>query len=157
MFLTHFHSSHGREDQWIPLPENSSPAQYATVIEKFFLVTLRCLNGHTSNYVIPLTTVQSDAGHRFFQALLGGAVDVMDRFHQFAWSLVVVQNDIEDAAEWTCPFLCYFPVLALRDDGNFMSPDDYSGVGAKLKYFCNNAAIFQADVRSASHPRGMMG
>jgi hypothetical protein len=42
-------------------------------------------------------------------------------------------------------------------DGNFISPDDYSGIGAKFKYMCNTAGIFEADLRSASHDKGMIG
>jgi hypothetical protein len=77
--------------------------------------------------------------------------------HRFTYSLLVVQKHTSDVTCWRCPFLCYFAVLALKKDGNFMSPDDYSGWGAKFKYLCNTCAIFESDVRSTDHPQGMIG
>jgi hypothetical protein len=57
---------HSIHDKWMPLTHNDSPASYAAVIEKFFLVTLRCLNGHWSGYKIPLNPVQEEAANILF-------------------------------------------------------------------------------------------
>jgi hypothetical protein len=141
----------------MPLTHNDSPGTYAAAIEKFFLVTLRCLNGHESGYKIPLTTMQKEAASLLFQSLLSPENDALNCLHRFSWTLLGPQPDTAEVTNWSCPLLCYFSAFALQKDGNFMSPDEYSGLGAKFKYFCHNTAIVEADLRSLSHPQGMIG
>jgi hypothetical protein len=149
--------SHSTNDHWTPLSKNDSPGSYARAIEKFFLVTLRSLKGHPSDYEIPLTPPQKQAALSLFEALRLQEEGVLQHFHRLSWSLLVHQPETADVTVWSCPLLCYFAVLALHNDGNFMSPDEYSGHGAKFKYWSNTAAIFEADLRSATHPQGMIG
>jgi hypothetical protein len=106
---------------------------------------------------MPLTPLQKDAALLCFDALCLKKPDVLDYFHRLSWSFVVVQPDTADVTDWSCPFRCFFAVLALQEDGGLMSPDTFSGYGAKFKYFCNTAAIYEADTKSSSHHRGMIG
>jgi hypothetical protein len=145
-------------DHWQPLTHNDSLGKYARVVEKFFLVALRSLNGHPSAYDIPLSPAQKEAAGSLFEALsLPDTPEALYLFHRFSWSLLVRQEDNKEVTDWSCPFLCYFAVLALHPCGNLMSPDEYSGYGAKFKYFCNNVGIFEADLRADKHPQGMIG
>jgi len=157
MFLILTAGPPSTNDHWSPLTRNDSPGSYARAIEKFFLATLRSLKGHPSNYEIPLTPAQKQVALSFLEALRLQEEDVLERFHRFSWSLVVPQPETADVTHWSCPLLCYFAALALHKCGNFMPPEEYSGHGAKFKYWCNTTGIFEADVRSATHPQGMIG
>ncbi|KIM74537.1 hypothetical protein PILCRDRAFT_14322 [Piloderma croceum F 1598] len=78
-------------DHWQPLTHNESPGKYARVIEKFFLVALRSLNGHPSAYEIPLTLVQKEAAGSLFEALsLPDTPEALYLFHRFSWSLLII-------------------------------------------------------------------
>jgi hypothetical protein len=148
---------HGKKQYWTPLGSSDSPGTYASVIGDFLKVTFRCLNHHRSGYTIPLTDVQLEAGLAFFDALVAHSDQSLSLLHRFFWTLLIVQPETGEVADWTCPFLSYFAVLALRDDGNFMKPDAFTGILAKMKYLCHVCAIFDADRRKGEHPRGMIG
>jgi hypothetical protein len=111
-----------------------------------------------SRVVATLNPIQKEAAGSLFEALsLPDTPEALYLFHRFSWSLLVRQEDNKEVTDWSCPFLCYFAVLALHPCGNLMSPDEYSGHRAKFKYFCNNVGIFKADLRADKHPQGMIG
>jgi len=155
---SNFHLPLSIHDHWQPLTRNDSPAKYAGVVEKFFLVALQSLNKHPSTYNIPLTPIQKVATQFLFKALMLQSTKAIDCFYQFLWSLLVCQKEEnKEVTLWTCPFLCYFVVQVLHKNSNFMSPDGYSGIAAKFKYFCNTVAIFEVDLQADYHPQSMIG
>jgi hypothetical protein len=117
------------------------------------------MNGHPSNYRIPLTAVQLASGQRFYHCLLHekDKRKLMLAFHEFAWSFLVKQPESATATEWTCPYLCYLAARALRDDGSFIPPDVLSPIFAKMKYFCHTAGIIQGDLTKEDYADGMIG
>jgi len=151
---------------WNPLTENDTPDQYATTIEGFFRATLRCRAGHPSGYTIPLTEVQAAEADRLSQSLRLSpsdkpegeiAKEILETLHQFSVSLLAPQPEADDLSAWSCPVRCYLAARAIREDGNFITPNDLSPKLARFKYFCNNCALVQADRMKDSTPNGMIG
>ena len=147
---------------WNPLSENGSPAKYAAIISDFFKVTLRCHAGHPSGYVIPLTEAQSIHANRLRESLLNGHEigKVVRVLHDFSFSLLVEQPlpgpETDSPEGWTCPVRCYLAVQAVKGDGSFITPDNLTQKLAKLKYFCNNCALIQAEGTKGTVPDGMI-
>ena len=145
---------------WTPLTNNGSPKQYASVISSFFRLTLRCHSGHRSGYTIPLTKEQSAQAGRLLKSLTGGQEiqDVVNVLHDFSLSLLVSQPEAEagNPQGWTCPIRCYLAAQAIRGDGKFITPDILSQKLAKLKYFCTNCALVQAEKTKRTTEGGMI-
>ena len=148
-----------REKYWSPLPENGTPDKYADTIAGFFRTTLRCYTGHPAQYGIPLTSAQQDAAKALLAALSTGSQpdDLSEVFHKFSLSLLTLVREGDGVPGWTCPFLCYFAALGLRDDGNFTPAEGFSPELAQFKYFCYTATIVKAYYKRAEHPDGMIG
>jgi hypothetical protein len=81
---------------------------------------------------------------------------VVKRLHQFSVSLLVQQPEGSDSPGWTCPFRCYLAARGIIQDGNFIAPDVLTQWLAKLKYFCINCALVQADQTTGSTTGGMI-
>ena len=85
---------------------------------------------------------------------------VLDSLHKFALSLLVLQPEPkgygsrDDTPSWTCPVQCYLAAQGIREDGNFKPPEVLTQLLAKLKYFCRNCALIQAD--RTKHTKGGM-
>jgi hypothetical protein len=95
-------------------------------------------------------------GQELVQALVRKEDEVLS-FHEFISSILVAQPDVLEATGWTCPLLCYFAAVALRDDGSLIGPETFSGQLAKFKYLVHATGIVDADLKKANHPRGMIG
>lgn len=141
----------------MPPGDNASP--YASALDDFLRPALRFLKGHGSEYKLPFTQVQGDAGLSFFDTLVRGVDDHIKLLglHKFMVTLLEAQPELEDVEGWTCPFRSFYAAKALRDDGNFIPPETFTGYLGKGKYMCNITAIFDADLKRLDHPRGMIG
>ena len=131
---------------------------------------LRCHTGHPSGYVIPLTEVQSAKADQLLQSLLCDFTDseckiqkIVVSLHTLSVSLLVPQPDLvqlepeaDKGQRWSCPVRCYLAAQAIRDDGNFISPDTLTQKLSRLKYFCRTCALVQADRTKDCFPRGMI-
>jgi len=136
--------------------------KYTAVISDFFKVTLCCHAGHPSGYVIPLTEAQSIHANRLRESLLNGHEigKVVRVLHDFSFSLLVEQPlpgpETDSPEGWTCPVRCFLAVQAVKGDGSFITPDNLTQKLAKLKYFCNNCALVQAEGTKGTVPDGMI-
>ena len=149
------YSVHGKHLYWSPLTENDSPHLYSRVISNIFVI-LRTVTGHPSKYVIPLSPLQSTAGQRLLEALRKPSplVEVVGSLHELGWCLIRKRDLATDVGE--CPFLSYFAARAMRNDGNFITPDVLAGLLAKAKYFCSNCTIIQAERTKHLYSGGMI-
>jgi hypothetical protein len=150
-FFIHAMCRHGREAYWIPLLDNESPKKYADEFSGFLVTTLRCINGHASQYNIPLTDHQKSLAQSLWVALLASLPDTLDTLHTFLWSISVEQMEADDPSEWSCPLRCYLAARATRSDGNFISPGALSEINAKFKYLFYNVALYHANRTRADH------
>jgi Orsellinic acid/F9775 biosynthesis cluster protein D len=150
----------GPPPYWTPLTENGTVEKYGAVIADFFRMTLRCHKGHHSGYDIPLTETQTAQADRLVESLLQGheIQQVVDVLHEFSFSLLVPQPEpkANSPQGWTCPVRCYLAAQAIRGDGSFIPPDILTQKLAKLKYFCNNCALVQAERMKGDTPGGMI-
>lgn len=147
----------GRDEYWVPLPDNESPDRYATELEDFLRIVLRTLPGHPSGYVIPLSDKQREAGLRLLRALTSSQAIYNQELHYFLYPLLVAQPRQTNPRIWDCPFQNWLAVRGLRDDGNFLTPEQTTGIFARAKYFIRSSAIIEADERHQDHPQGMIG
>lgn len=58
---------------------------------------------------------------------------------------------------WHCPMQCYWALKALKSDGNFITPDIFTGWLAKTKHFCILTAALHAIVNASKHSNGLIG
>ena len=69
----------------------------------------------------------------------------MIAYHNLVWSLVDVDVDQAQGQEsWGNPIQRAIWLKALRPDGNFYGPSDFTPDLAKLKYLCNMTALLEA-------------
>jgi hypothetical protein len=144
------------DQPWRPLVDNRTPADYADLFRDFTVATLRCLRGHPSEYLIPLTDVQVGHARRFEQTIGDPDAEPFETLHAFLVSLFEVQpedvtDDFDDGGRpLTGTLPCYLALKALREDGTFIPPGTYSGFLARFKYLaCTVAAIEARRLRLA--------
>lgn len=149
------------KDYWAPLSDNESPDAYAALVDGFFRATLRCHNKHPSGYVIPLKEAQAALAKQLLQSLRLSddryrVEDALKLLHELSVSLLVSQPEGDDLTGWTCPVRCYLAVRGIKSDGNFIPPRQLTPELAKLKYFCRNCALIQAEWTKHTTEGGML-
>ena len=149
-------SSKSRDEYWIPLPDNDSPDRYASELEDFLRVSIKTLQGHSSGFVIPFNDKQKLAGNLLIEAL-GETKDSTQELHNFLCPLLIAQPHQTNPQIWDCPFQNWLAVCALRNDRNFLTPEQTTGIFARMKYFIRSSAIIEAHERHQDHPQGMIG
>lgn len=138
------------------MPDNESPDRYASELEDFLRVTIKILRGHASGIVMPLDEGQKLAGNALIKAL-GEIKDSTKDLHKFLYPLLVAQPHQRNPTIWDCPFQNWLAIRALRDDGNFLTPEQTTGILARMKYFIRSSAILEAYERHEDHQQGMIG
>lgn len=120
------------------------------------IAIIRAREGHYSNYALPLSTKQREALDAFTTALRtenNATVPLED----FLFSICEEQPLMSEECLWTCPVQCYWAVRALRDDGNFIPPEIFTGWLSKTKYLCVMTAALDAVRHKQEYPNGLIG
>lgn len=155
--LTDSFSARQRDEYWTPLPDNESPATYALALEAFIRITLRSLENHPSQFRIPLSPEQEQGARFLAEAARDHSRDLIPHVHDFLYPLLVARPTEPDPIMWSCPVTTFFAVWGQREDGRFMSADQFTRVLAQWKYIIHSAGIIQANRTHKSHEQGMIG
>jgi hypothetical protein len=120
-------------------------------------VLLRCTQGHSATFHMPVTPTQQQLAVTLFEALLSDRDTVLSALHELLWDLIRAHGEKSESTMRSCPFQSWFAVHALKTDGTFMSSDGFSQLLAKMKYLCKNVSMVEAHRRQDTHPNGIIG
>lgn len=150
-------SPKGTPAYWTPLPaETNSQGLYCDYFASFLRTVIRCHENPSAVYRIPLSSKQKDTLTLLIAALRGGE-DIIQPLQEFLFVLCEEQPSRRDLETWTCPMQCFWPLLALRPDGNFITPDQFTGWLTKSKHLCIMTAALDAVKHVSEYPNGMIG
>ena len=137
------------------MPDNKSPDRYASELEDFLRVTIKIFRGHASGIVMPLNEEHKLAGNTLIKAL-GEIKDSTKDLHKFLCPLLVAQPHQRNPMIWDCPFKNWLAIWALCDNGNFLTPEQTTGILARMKYLILSFTILEAYERHEDHQQGMI-
>lgn len=83
--------------------------------------------------------------------------ETVNAFHAFLYSLVGEPATGSGLDRWKCPLNCYLAIWALREDGGFRSPADYTQVLAKWQYTLRQLHFMEAYQNQEKYNNDIMG
>ena len=120
------------------------------------MVTIRCFEQQPPLYEIPLTAAQKETLSRFLIVLRANG-NILPPLEDFLFSICEQQQPGLGLETWTCPMQCFWAVRALRDDGNFIPPELFTGWLTKSKHLCILTTALHAIKHISHHPTGLIG
>lgn len=120
------------------------------------MVAARCLEEQPQPYDIPLTDKQKETLRHFLRALRSCG-DLESPLEDFLFALCEQQASNLHLNIWSCPMQCYWAARALRDDGNFIQPDQFTGWLTKTKHLCIVTAALHAINHRSEYSNGLIG
>jgi hypothetical protein len=131
------------------------------------MVILRCMKGHQSGYKMPLTIQQQEVAEELYKVLTLNEPDMsrlsdapakltLQHLHLLLWLLWKEPDSNVSGTQWSLPVTCYIALRALREDGNFISPESLTPLLAKLKYASFTITIVEADATKTWNSQGMI-
>ncbi|KAK7685124.1 hypothetical protein QCA50_011964 [Cerrena zonata] len=129
------------------LENNTSLTKYATVVTKFIAFALRTVKGVAkSDYSLPLSDIAKSKALELYAIMERNEKEIsaVDALHQFLLASVATPNPEACSDRWKCPLTCWIAIWALREDGGFRGPDDYSQVIAKWQYSLRCIYFYEA-------------
>lgn len=133
---------------------------YCDYFTHFLTATIKCFEGHESNYEIPLNPKQQEALARFTSVMRGSDDDdnkLLSSLEEFLFLLCEEQPPVYNSEAWSCPVQCYWAMSGLRDDGNFIPPEMFTQCLAKTKHLCIITAAVDAVNHMSEYPNGLIG
>ena len=107
------------------------------------VATLRTMDGHASEYRIPLTDEQQ-VGAKQLQNSLRRNKDIKATLHYFLYIMTASSSVKSFHDMWDCPWACYMAAWAAKPDGNFVAAEEYTRILAKWKYIIRNCAMIES-------------
>jgi hypothetical protein len=129
---------------------------YCDFFYAFTIVTIRCFEQQPPVYDIPLTDSQKNSLSHFLTVLRANG-NILPPLEDFLFSICEQQPPQNGLQTWTCPMQCFWAVHALRDDGNFVPPELFTGWLTKSKHLCILTTALHAIKHIPDHPTGLIG
>jgi len=101
------------------------------------------MDGHASEYTIALTIEQRYAAKELQESLRSQS-DAQAQLHRFLYIMAAGSSVKSFHDMWDCPWACYMAAWAAKQDGNFVTAEDYTRVLAKWKYIIRNCGMIEA-------------
>jgi hypothetical protein len=120
------------------------------------MVTIRCFEEQSPLYEIPLTDRQKESLAGFLTVLRGDE-DILPALEEFLVALCEQQPPEWDMDTWRCPMQCYWALRALRDDGNFIPPELFTGWITMTKHLCIMTTALHAINHIGNYTNGLIG
>ena len=126
------------------------------------MVTIQCFEQQPPSYEIPLMDTQKETLSHFLIVLRanGNILPLLEDFlpllEDFLFSICERQLPRLGLETWTCPMQCFWAVHALRDDGNFIPPELFTGWLTKSKHLCILTTALHTIKHISHHPTGLI-
>jgi len=127
--------------------------KYAYVLHDFAYAIIQSCLGHSSGYALPLTQLMKDNANQL-HFILNDSIntDHIPVFHSFIYPFFSFQPSVSESDKWSMVLECWLAVYCLRPEGHFISPNDVTGIFAKLKYHCRAVTLYQCYLDSVNIP-----
>jgi hypothetical protein len=141
---------------WRPHEDDITLNKYGSLLHALahaILITLE--DSSPSDYRFPLSDTDKESGGRLRDLLANGTSnDCVKALHNFIFPFLSGREFTPDYnhaeySKWQETLECFLAVYCLKDDGSFKSPQDVTGIFAKVEYLCRGSTLYEGLTRIA--------
>jgi hypothetical protein len=108
----------------------------------FITALIRTVVGHDSGYTIVKTKNAKSHAAELHSSLASGK-SVPEAFHNLLLAVFDSEGDENAKCMWDCPVTSWMAARALKEDGGFLAPHNFTVVLAKFKYIIRAFAVIE--------------
>lgn len=127
---------------------------YAYPLHSLAYSVLQAHRGHPTEYkfTLPPDYTQHIVALESCLKEPDASVEHIKLFHNFIYPLFSAQTSICEENKWSMVLECWLALYALKIEGNFVEPSEFTGILAKLKYSCRAITFYQAYLHRMDFP-----
>lgn len=156
------HLRHSQGQHWKQHSDVNTLRDYARPLATFITSTLRSLQSDVYQYKFPLSSGAVAAGDDLITALaelpahhdIGS--ELLDQLHNFLLPAFACLDSTESIDMWLCPLNCFLAINAIKPDGGFMDPHNFTSELAHWKYIIRTIASTEMVNRQEQCEGGLM-